>query len=174
MKIRYEILPALFLSTAMYAGAAFSDDVGQVNIQWTANIITWGCTISSASSDMTVPLGSWSTRNFSSGDVTSPIAFSISLSGCNSNTVAATFTGTSDSKNSNYLSLSSTSTATNVAIEIKDSSQNILPLNTLSPVTTVTSSGNATLNFFANYIGTGNNVTAGTANADATFTLTYD
>ncbi|MBS0909439.1 fimbrial protein [Tatumella sp. JGM118] len=174
MKLKDKILPTFILCLSVYSVPSMSGDIGTVNIEWTANIITWGCTVSSASSDMTVPLGTWSTRNFSSGDYTTPVGFTISLSGCNSNTVAATFTGTSDSTNSNYLALSSTSTSTNVAIEIKDSTKKLLPLNTISSANAVDSSGNVTMNFFANYIGTGSNVTAGTANADATFTLTYE
>ncbi|WP_074011109.1 fimbrial protein [Tatumella sp. UCD-D_suzukii] len=174
MKILNKICPLLVFSLSVYSAPSISGTIGSVNVEWTANIITWGCTVSSASSDMTVPLGTWSTRNFSSGDYTTPVGFTISLSGCNSNTVAATFTGTSDSTNSNYLALSSTSTSSNVAIEIKNSDKQLLPLNTISSANAVDSSGNVTMSFFANYIGTGSNVTAGTANADATFTLTYE
>jgi len=150
-----------------------ADPVGTVNIKWTANIYQWSCTVSSASSNQIVPLGTWNTSELTKNKKTRPVPFSISLSGCNSNTVAVSFLGTADSTNSKYLALTADSTAKNVAIEISDSNQNTISLNQMMNPITIDSSGAVNMNFFANYVTYGTGVTAGTANADATFTLTY-
>lgn len=154
--------------------SCLADALGSVNINFTANIVTWSCTISTSSQDITVNLGSWATNAFSSsGQETTPEPFSIELSDCNNTSVTTTFSGSSDSKNSDYLALASSSTASNVAIEIKNSDKTMLALNTESSAVTVGSSGDATLSFYANYVTTANTVNAGTANADATFIINY-
>ena len=152
-----------------------ADSVGQVNIKFTANIINWSCTVNAASQSVAVNLGHWNSNGYkSAGAKTTPIYFSIGLNSCNSNSVTATFSGTAESTNTEYLALSADSTAKNIAIEILNSDKTLLPLNSASNATSVDSSGNATLGFYANYITTAATVQPGTANADATFTLNYD
>jgi len=144
------------------------------NIEFTVNIVTWSCTISTSSQDITVNLGDYPDYYFKSAGQTTPAKyFSISLSDCNNTSVTTTFSGTADSANSHYLALNSNSTAKNIAVEILDNDKTALPLNTESAAVTVDSSGSATLGFWANYISTADSITGGSADADATFTINY-
>lgn len=162
-------------TTSFLTTATLADSVGEINIKFTANIITWTCTVNASSQNIAVNLGNWNSNSYtSSGSTTTPVYFSINLNGCNSNSVSTTFSGTAESSNNNYLALSSDSTAKNVAIEILNSDKTSLPLNSSSNVVAVDSSGNAILGFYAHYITTANRVQPGTANGDATFTINYD
>ncbi|WP_037377504.1 fimbrial protein [Serratia sp. M24T3] len=151
-----------------------ADSLGMSNVRFSANIVTWSCTISSASQNITVNLGQWNTRSYkSSGITTTPTYFSISLNNCANSSVTTTFSGKSDPTNDQYLALDSTSTVENVAIELLDSDKTELPLNKESHAVVVGSSGNATLGFYARYITTAKAVQAGTADAQATFVINY-
>lgn len=146
----------------------------EANIKFTVNIITWSCTISTSSQDITVDLGDYPDYYFKSAGQTTPAKyFSISLSDCNNTSVTTTFTGTANSANSHYLALNSGSTAKNIAVEILDNDKTLLPLNTESSAVTLDSNKSATLGFWANYISTADSITGGSADADATFTINY-
>lgn len=154
--------------------ASKADSIGTSNIKFTVNIITWSCTISTASQNITVNLGTWDSGLFTAaGTTTTPASFSIALNNCNNASVTTSFAGIADQTNSSYLALNSASTAKNVAIELLNSDKSLLALNKESNAVTVNSSGNATMNFYANYVTTASSVQAGTADADATFTINY-
>lgn len=176
MKPAYLLLALTTLFLVSYQVRADDNlvDSTDANIKFTANIITWSCTIGTSSQDITVALGDYPDYYFKSAGQTTPAKyFSISLSECNNTSVTTTFSGTADSANSHYLALNSDSTAKNIAVEILDSDKTVLPLNTESAAVTIDSNESATLGFWANYISTADSITGGSANADATFTINY-
>ncbi|MBN3817322.1 type 1 fimbrial protein [Paraburkholderia sp. Se-20369] len=73
------------------------------------------------------------------------------------------------------LALSSDSTATGIGLQLKDGSGNALKYNTKYTLTSYSSTtgGSYTIPLKANYYQTSASVTAGTANAVLTFTMTY-
>lgn len=166
----YKII--LIVTFSLLSKETIADLQASTNIRWTTEIVNWGCSISSLSSSISVPLGIWSTAGFKKNSTTTPVEFDINLSECSSNTVSVSFS--SSGASNDYLALSSDSSATGVGIQLKDSNKNIVSLNSTAEKVSVDSAGNAKIKFFANYIGLQNNITAGTANADTTFTINYD
>lgn len=168
--IRFLVISGIFYSTPLFA-----DPVVRINLTLKATIFEQTCVVSPGSEDITVALGTWMTRGMSNVAMrTQSIPFSIQLAGCTSDTVAISFIGESDPTNVKYLRLSASSTAKNVAIEILDKDKKTLPLGTYSSIQNDTGSENIKLDFFANYISTGEKVIAGKANATANFLLEYD
>lgn len=161
---------AFFFIPSSQAGS-----LGASNIRFTANIVNWSCTISTASQNITVNLGTWDTRSLKTpGTNTTPSYFSISLSHCNNGSVTTTFNGTAAGNSSNELALDSASTATGVAIRFMNDDRTALPLNKSSATVPVDSSGSVILGFYAAYVSTADKIRAGSANAEATFTINYD
>ncbi|OTG85261.1 hypothetical protein B9T31_12325 [Acinetobacter sp. ANC 4558] len=159
----------------LYTSALYADPVVKVNLRFKAMIIDRSCTVSSESQNINVALGRWGTKNMTDiGDQTRPISFIINLSDCSATNVSLSFKGQKDLSNPQLLALSNESTAGNVAIQILDQDRKLLPLETSTRPIIVGSSKNLQLSFFANYIATRKNVTAGTADSIANFVLNYD
>ncbi|MGE9552896.1 fimbrial protein [Erwinia amylovora] len=152
--------------------------LGEINIRMTGTVVALGCTVDPDDIDKPVQLGSWATKQLKkAGRTTSPVAFSIHLTGCTASGVTTAFTGTKDSVNPQLLALSNGSAddATGVAVQIMDSLGTRIPMGDTAPRGVVDDNGNLTLNFRANYVALGDNsVKPGDANADTEFTLTYD
>jgi major type 1 subunit fimbrin (pilin) len=164
----------------LMAGASLSANIasaGDGTINFTGNIISDACTVSTGDADQTVALGDVSTTAFSAaGDKASPTTFKIDLSACPSTVTKVTvkFDGVSDSKNSALLALDADQTATGVGIEIADAQGNAIPLHSASAQYTVnTTTKAATLNFLGRYVATAATVGAGTANGTSQFTINY-
>lgn len=149
---------------------------GTVNI--TGTIADNTCTVSQDSKAMTVSMGDVSNKTFSRpGDGSAYQSFSISLEKCGgaASRVSVTFSGAADSENNDLLALTGgAGYATGMGIGIYDAEKNLIPLNQPGEETTLTADqASVTLNFFARYVASGATVSAGTANASATFKLTY-
>ncbi|CPR21579.1 fimbrial protein [Brenneria goodwinii] len=152
-------------------------DLGLSNMQLTVTVIANSCVVSQDSVNKTVDLGSWASKQFI-GTQKSPEAtpFQINLEDCAAAAtgVQVTFSGTQDATDGTMLALSSDSTATNLAVEILDKDRNQIPLGQASEVYALTANASsASLMFYGRYVRTGAAVTPGSANADATFTLSY-
>lgn len=157
-----------------FTSTVFADPVVRVNLKLVANVLEWSCTVAPKSTDQTVDLGTWNTKQLTqTGERTTATPFAIELSECSSDQVAITFSGQKEATNNQYLALNSSSTTKNIAIQILDANKTVLPLGQESSRIAIDSSGNAKLNFYANFVSTATPVTAGTAMADATFTLNY-
>lgn len=168
------VFKLLIVLMSLFSSASYGGSIGTSNIKFTANIVTWTCTVDTTSQNITVDLGEWNTGSFGSSAIkTPPVKFSILLNNCSNTSVTTTFSGKSDSTDSDYLALDSTSTAKNIAVQILDNDKAPLPLNKASSSIAVDPSGSARLNFYAAYITTANDVQAGSADAEATFTLNY-
>lgn len=148
--------------------------LAEINIKLSGNIVALSCTVDSGDVDKTVSLGDWATKQlrYPSGH-SEPVAFSIHLTGCTASGVALAFTGTRDATDNTLLALNDDSTATGVAVEIMDVSHKRITMGDSAERVVVDSQGDAVLNFSARYQ-TVAAPSAGTADADSEFTLTYD
>ncbi|MDK9604844.1 fimbrial protein [Lelliottia wanjuensis] len=171
------IRPRRFLSGTLllWAATACAHD-GTVNIDGT--ILNNTCTISSESKNITVPMGMVASKQFyKAGDTTNPIQFSINLENCGSavSGVDVTFTGATDTANKDLLAIDTgTGNATGLGIALLDQNKTLIPISEPSKQYALTPDAKSvSLVFFAQYTATGAKVSAGVANATATFTLNY-
>lgn len=152
--------------------------LGQINIRLTGMVVALGCTVDPNDVNKPVQLGEWATRHLKkTGQTTSPVPFTILLTGCTASGVTTRFTGAKDTLNPELLSLKSDdkSYAFGIAVQIMDSKGQRIPMGSNAPRGVVDERGNVTLSFLANYVVTGNDsVKPGTADADTEFTLSYD
>ncbi|MBT0724702.1 fimbrial protein [Rosenbergiella sp. S61] len=155
--------------------SAYAKKLQEININLHGTVVAFSCTVDPADLEKTIDLGHWPTRQLNHpGAKSSSIDWSIRLTDCSGNGVKVNFSGKGDKNDASLLALSSDSTATGIAIELLDESHNRLAINTMSKRTAVDKDGNAVFGFSARYITNTGVVTAGTANADSIFTLTYD
>lgn len=172
-KISALLVLGILASSATYAADG--------KISFTGSVTDSACTVTnSESSPLTVNLGKVSKSAFSgSGSTAAPTKFTIQLTGCPDTVSSATvkFDGTPFNGDNSILALTSgTDAATGVGIQITDSSQTVLPLSQASAsyaLSTTTDNINS-LDFVARYVSTASTVTAGSANADASFTINYN
>lgn len=165
----------LLLSLSGLSCSALAHD-GTVNITGTIQRNT--CTVTTDTANQLVTLGDIRTKAFTaSGSASQPVAFTIGLENCGSaaSAVSLTFTGEADTTNSALLSLTSqVGSATGVGVAILDSQRTLVPLNsasrqyTIDPQQTIQS-----LTFYGEMVATSSTVTAGSVDATATFSLTY-
>lgn len=175
--MKYHLFMTVFVSSLLYitfVSKVLGATISEVNIELTGNIIDTSCIIS-GSSEKTVELGKWATKQLpTAGSSTQAVAFTLQLTSCPSGSAVVIFTGTPDNVNPELLALNGSSTAQNVAIEIRDKDRSRLPLQQQSQDVSIDANGDASLLFYANYIATGGNITAGSANGDVTFSITYN
>lgn len=177
-------LAATVLFTALgFATSAMAQD-GQIN--FTGKIIEAGCKINgSITSSQEVKLGEVSKTAFSgtAGTTAATTKFSLVLTACPasllSKPVAVKYDGTPDTLNNDYLQITGYGTngiAKGVAIQLLNSDSSELPLGTESKSVTIASNAaeETNLDFFARYIATEDQVTAGDADGVVNFTLTYN
>ncbi|ASG87979.1 fimbrial protein [Salmonella enterica subsp. salamae] len=175
---------ATVLFTAMgLASSAMAQD-GQVN--FTGKIIEAGCQINgNVTSSQEVKLGEVSKTAFSgtAGTTAATTKFSLVLTACPADLlgkpVAVKYDGTPDTLNNDYLQITGYGTdgiAKGVAIQLLNSDSSELPLGTASKSVTIASDAaeETNLDFFARYIATEDEVTAGNADGVVNFTLTYN
>ncbi|MBS1205277.1 MAG: hypothetical protein H6R25_2176 [Proteobacteria bacterium] len=171
------IMCSLLLAGACATTSARADgSLGQINIRLTGTVTALGCTVDPGDVNKPVNLGDWSTKSLKkTGTATSPVPFSIHLTGCTASGVTASFTGTKDRINPELLALKSGDDAAGVAVQIMNSNGKRIPMGENAPRGVVDEGGNVTLNFLANYVATADDaVKPGTADADTEFMLAYD
>lgn len=166
---------ATAVTSAVISCAALAAD-GTIN--FTGSITDTACTVDAASASQTVKLGTVAAKSFSSAGATAGAArFSINLTDCPvaSKTASIRFDGPVPSGNSSVLSLSSGQTATNIAVGLYlVDSTTLIPIGSSTPSVPLTASGTNTFVFIAKYFALSTPVGAGTANANATFTVAYN
>jgi minor fimbrial subunit len=175
-KTRLSGLVLMLLSVMSVSPQALAD-LGQINLIMRATLVSNACSVSAGSANQTVNLGTWAVKQFVETPQPLPlIRFTINLVDCGpaASGVKVTFNGIQDTNNNQLFKLNAGSTASRVGVAILDRNRNRIPPGWTSIPTQLT--GNATnvpLVFFAQYVATGGVVTAGSANADATFTMEY-
>lgn len=172
---RVGVTAAVLVVACLYQSVAEAAALAKINIQLTATVVSQVCVVSVDDQDKTVELGRWATKQLRPmGATTTAIPFSIALSGCPQGPVSISFQGVAVAGQPDLLALNAASTATNVAVELRDLNNERLPLGSYSPEVQTDAKGDATLKFFANYIATADDASAGAAVADATFLIQYD
>ncbi|HHQ6629759.1 TPA: fimbrial protein [Serratia fonticola] len=173
-------LPAILVGFIVILASIFqvhAADLGVVNLRMTATLVANTCTISHSSLSKTVDMGTWATKQLVTPQGLPPVRFTINLENCGglSSGVAVSFSGKADSDNNTLLALTTgKGAASKVAIAILDKDRNRIPLGRASAITPLAGgAANASLVFYSQYVATARPVTAGAANADATFTLDY-
>ncbi|QZY66513.1 fimbrial protein (plasmid) [Providencia rettgeri] len=151
----------------------------QIKININAIVIERSCTISNNSINLLVTLDSNDLKEKWVGIPFTKTPFSIVLENCPKDISSAhiTFTGESDTTMTNFLkNLDKTSSsANNIAIGIYDSNQNVIDLNNnLTTLDVDHSLVNNVFRFYASYIITSNNPSAGKVISVANFELSYD
>ncbi|WP_333012614.1 fimbrial protein [Kluyvera sichuanensis] len=169
------ILPVIIFAGSVSANV-LNPYGGRVLI--TGNIQDNTCTVSTDSSNLSVSMGTVNSKQLrQSGDTSLPIEFDIDLQNCGeaASGVSVTFTGTADGSGSSLLALDSAGdSATGIGVAILDSDRTLIPINTASKTYPLDpSQADNILPFYAQYSVTGSSVTPGSANATATFSLTY-
>lgn len=149
---------------------------GQVNI--TGSIQSNTCIVDTDSKNMTVSMGSVSSKQFYEAGATSAAQkFTIKLIKCGdaATAVKVTFRGTSDGRDPRLLALDGgTGSASGMGIAILDLNRQPVALNTQSVNYAITPGAlTVSLDFYAEYKANGAAVNAGDANATATFVLDY-
>ncbi|MBM2769081.1 fimbrial protein [Burkholderia anthina] len=185
MKIKSTIALATF-ALAAASGTAMAQSAGTNSgqIDFVGEITTAPCSVDGDNANQTVQLGSISTNVLgTAGSTSTPKNFQINLTGCSLDTVksaSVTFDGTPDDNNPDLLKLGaggSGPTAQNVAVAIYDVyNKQELTLKTASGAIPIQDGINA-LAFQAYYKSTAsasNPVVAGSANANAQFTVSYN
>lgn len=167
----------LFLLLALCTVQAHAQTYATANLKFSANIVEATCEVNTKSQNLTVELGRFSTKDFlTPGSQSLPQYFEITLDNCTAESATIKFTGTSDISNPDYLAVGSSNkpeNAQHVALRILNSDKTVLPLNTYAPSINPSIEDNTTLGFYAEYISENGNVTAGNADATASFILQY-
>ncbi|MFU9137967.1 fimbrial protein [Erwinia tasmaniensis] len=165
---------ALALLTTLSGVAHAADGT----IQFKGEIIDTACTVSPQSANQIVTMGQVSDKAFrAAGDTASATAFYIDLANCPASAQSASvkFDGSPYEGDNTTLALTETDgAATGVGIQIRNADNSPLPLFTRSQSITLTESKTNRLNFSAVYIAKASTVTAGPADATATFSVVYN
>ncbi|MEB6377645.1 fimbrial protein [Leclercia adecarboxylata] len=152
-------------------------------VHFTGKITDASCNVSTDTAGQTIDLGTWAASYFASQKETTRTPFHISVEGCPDSvkSVAVLFDGTKDTTDSALLGLNSAvdsdgNTATGVAVKLYESDRNTqIKIGDISKkVDLAEGEDSTTLNFYANYNATADNVTTGKADADANFLMVYN
>jgi len=168
------IRPFIILVSILFSTQGNST-LSTISLKMYATLVSNSCTVSNSSKDIPIDMGSWPTRNFSSSSKKSPpVPFFIKLEHCDGLVTSGLTIKFNGNNNDGLLSLDNLSSAKNIGIAILDSNKNLVIIGDNNFISgSVLSSDNFTLKFFGQYVATSLPVTAGSANADATFTIEY-
>lgn len=145
-------------------------------LELTGNLVMSSCGIFDSEKDKKVDMGVVRTKALQlAGSTTALVPITLNLSNCAGGVVNVSFTGAGDASNRELLALDVVANQSqNLAIEIRDTDKSRLALGKLSKPLLADADGNITAIFYANYIATADTVTAGSANASASFTIEYN
>lgn len=172
MKMTKPSLIVILFSNLVSVSPGWAYDV-LINVS--GNITGNTCTISASSENIKVKMGVNTSRQFSSvGDTGAKIPFSVELEDCGASFtgVKVMFSGDADTQNATLLKIAEGGSS-GLAIQLLDSEESILPVNTWSPLYGDSGNSSVAMNFYARYMTTALPVTAGDADAVATFLLEY-
>jgi major type 1 subunit fimbrin (pilin) len=150
-------------------------------VNFAGTIVNTPCVIDNDDASQTVNLGQYRQDGFDGKDsVSSPVGFDIKLTGCATETfknASLTFDGNTILDEEKILapvaSQSGQTIATGVGIQILQNNKLVTVNGSKATDAIKLNEGDSTLRFQAQYIALANEVTAGSANASANFTITY-
>lgn len=173
--------PAVLVVMALAGGLMMPDmaqaSSGEVNV--TGNIVTNTCNIFLHDKYKEVNMGTVSTKQFIHGTTTAfPKAFTLTLVDCGPAATGMTvgFYGREDASRNDLLAINDNAgAATGMGIALLDENKTQIPINTRTPTYIVEPNADVmVLHFYAQYTADGAAVSAGRANATATFNFWYD
>ncbi|HEY2452227.1 MAG TPA: fimbrial protein [Scandinavium sp.] len=176
--MKKNLIAVVFAATAALSASHVFAYAGTVN--FTGEILDAACDVDVASQNQTVTLGSYNKSEFTgSGDKTAATKFDIVLKNCPASVTSASvrFDGTPEATDSNLLAIDSSveGAATGVAINLMTADKTDLPLHGDNGYSyKLVSTGDNTLDFYAQYKSTADTVTAGPANSVANFSVVYN
>lgn len=164
------IAPAIL----MISSSAFAIEGETSTVVFNGEIVESTCALATGSKNQVVALGTVSANSFSGAGGTSMAKeFSINLTDCNlENASSATVTFSGDTAADNALNV--TGGAEGVGIQILQNGTPLTLDGSTASVAQDLEEGNNSLNFAARYVALEDDVTAGLANATASFTLNYE
>ncbi|MCX4162427.1 MULTISPECIES: fimbrial protein [Paraburkholderia] len=174
---KFLLLSAVSLATLSASTIANAQSVtgGQGVVRFTGTIVAGACGIEGVSQDQTVNLGGVPTNAFKAvGDKSAPQSFDIKLTQCDTTTLKNAFfrfTGTSNAAQAGLFA--TVGSARNVGIRLQSASGEFLDNGTEQRGQVVLNDGTNVVRFAAMYEATAANVTAGTADGVANFTVRY-
>ena len=168
----------LLLSPLAQAGNRWDTTVAGGSMHFQGVIMAAPCSVEVGDRQLIVNMGQISSNRFhSQGENADPVPFDIHLQDCSTTVrqrVGLSFSGVADGKNPDVLSVGEgPGIATGVGIALFDSENQLIPLNSPPTVWKKLYIGSNTLHLVARYWATGNQVTGGEANAQVSFSLTY-
>lgn len=160
----------------LFASASTLAYDGTVNFN--GEIIDNTCVVSLGSNgnSLVVPMGSVNKSSFTGkGSTASTTQFILTLTECPAVNARVKFDGPTYEGDQDVLALNAgAGVATGVGIRLYDQNMAVLPLFTASSPYELQEQVDNHLKFYASYIATAGSVTAGPANAVATFTMNYN
>lgn len=170
------LVAALALSTLTCFVSGVQANDGTIN--FTGEVLDAACSVDvGASSALSVSLGQVQKTAFSGpGSTADATKFTLKLSNCPDTITKATvkFDGTAYSGDNTVLALTTgTGVATGVGIQLMDATNTVVPLFTDSSAYTLVKDDENDLDFYARYIQKDASVSAGKADATASFTIAY-
>ncbi|MFP2514729.1 fimbrial protein [Buttiauxella agrestis] len=177
--MKKNLIAVAVLATSVFGVASAMAADGQVN--FTGEIIDTPCVaVNTPSNPLEVKLGKVGKTAFTgAGSTAAATKFTLQLTDCPAtvSTASVKFDGTSDAGNNSVLALTQESgVATGVGIQLSDDANTVVPLFTASKAYALQTGVGVMndLDFVARYVATSDNVTAGTANSMASFTINYN
>ncbi|CAI1567072.1 Fimbrial subunit type 1 precursor [Serratia quinivorans] len=160
-------------------------DAGTVKFAGSLN--AGACTISPGTLDQTVDMGSIATSSIpTAGNTSKGTTFNIELTGCDTATysnASVSFNGATATGNTKALAIDNSAEggaaiATNVGLQIFNVSDTTTPMavdgSEQSAAATLVANGKSDLKFVAKYVALADGPTAGVANTNASFSVTYN
>lgn len=147
-------------------------------VHFSGGVVSAACVVDTASASQTVEMGQVRSNAFSGvGTWSDPQSFTITLKDCDtrvSQQVGVAFNGVTDGKDPGVLAVTSgAGNAQGIGIGIFDHLGNQIIPNTAPESFTALQDNTTALNFVAKYRSTSQHVSAGEADAETWFTLTY-
>lgn len=172
--MKVKLVSAVVSSFLMMSSSAFAIQGETSTVIFNGEIVESTCALASGSKNQVVSLGSVSANAFSAvGDTSMAKEFTINLTDCNlDNATAASVTFSGDTATDNTLNV--TGGADGVGIQILQNGTPLVLDGSTASVAQDLEEGSNTMNFAARYISLDSDVTAGQANATASFTLNYE
>ncbi|MBB1199527.1 long polar fimbrial protein LpfA [Enterobacteriaceae bacterium 89] len=173
------ILSTLVVPFALSAFSALAAGGSDGTIQFNGSIVDTPCVVATESQNQSVELGTVKSSTFAAaGDKSVEKPFQIKLEECDLSSgktkVSVAFNGLSDDTDTTLLSVANgAGSAEGVGIGIFDTDNQQIDLNKASTATNL-QEGETILNYAARYVSTAAKVTAGSANSEVDFSLTYE
>jgi major type 1 subunit fimbrin (pilin) len=176
------LVAAAFSSSAFALGPASDSTVSGGTIHFTGEVVDAACSVSQQTDGIDSPVALGQVKMDSlktAGATANQTPFNIVLEDCDTTTygnATVSFTGTATTAG-DALAVSSITTpgvaATGVGIQILDSTSAVVEPNGGASAAVTLNDGTNNLPFTAQFYSVDGNVTAGAADADATFSVTY-